>query len=81
MDDIEPGIAARWGRRLRAAAVAAARVQAAVLLTLVYWLFLGPAAAAARLLGADPLARRRPAKSGWIARPQRGARETLAGAG
>jgi hypothetical protein len=66
---------------MAAAALAAARVQALVLLTLVYWLFLGPVAIAARLLGADPLARRRPAKSGWIPRPPRGARETLEGAG
>jgi hypothetical protein len=71
----------RARRRLTAAALAAARVQAAVLLTLVYWLVIGPAAVAARLRGADPLARRRPAKSGWIARPPRGTRETLEGAG
>ena len=78
---LEAGIVARARRRLTAAVLAAARVQAAVLLTLVYWLFFGPAALAARLLGADPLARRRPAKSGWIPRPPRGARETLDGAG
>ena len=77
----EAGIIARARRRLTAAALAGARVQAAVLLTLVYWLFLGPVAFAARLLGADPLARRRPAKTGWVPRPPRGARETLDGAG
>ena len=78
---LEAGIWARARRRFTAAALAGARVQAAVLLTIVYWLFLGPAALAARLLGADPLARRRPAKSGWIPRPRRGARETLNGPG
>ena len=77
----ETGIWARARRRLAAAALAGARVQAAVLLTIVYWIIIGPAALAARLLGADPLARRRPAKSGWIPRPARGARETLDGAG
>lgn len=70
----DPTRARRW-------LAAVVRVQAAVLLTLVYWIFLGPAALAARLLGADLLARRRPAKSGWIPRPARGARETLDGAG
>jgi hypothetical protein len=77
----ETGILTRARARLKAAAVAAARVQAAVLLTIVYWLFLGPAALAGRLLGADPLSRRRPAKSGWIPRPARSARETLEGMG
>ena len=77
----ETGIFARARRRLTAAALAAGRVQAAVLLTLVYWIVIGPAALGARLLGADPLARRRPAKSGWIPRPPRTARETLDGAG
>jgi hypothetical protein len=77
----EAGILARIRRRLTATARAAASVQAAVLLTLVYWLFFGPAALAARLFGADPLARRRPAKSGWIPRTPRGMRETLDGAG
>jgi hypothetical protein len=73
---------ARARRRLTELARAAARVQAAVLLTLVYWLVIGPAALALRLLGADPLSRRRPAgASGWIPRPRRGARETLDGAG
>ena len=72
---------ARARRRLTAAALAAARVQAAVLLTIVYWLVIGPAALAARMLGADPLARRRPAKSGWHPRPPRGMRESLDGAG
>jgi hypothetical protein len=77
----EAGLLTRARRRLTAAALAAARVQAAVLLTVVYWLVIGPAALAARLLGADPLARRRPAKSGWIPRPPRSPRETLEGAG
>ena len=77
----ETGVWARARRRLTAAAHAAARVQAAVLLTIVYWLIIGPASLAARLLGADPLSRRRPAKSGWIPRPPRAARETLGGAG
>ena len=80
-NDPGEGLFARARRRLTAAAVAAARVQAAILLTLVYWLVIGPAALAARLLGADPLARRRPADGGWIARPKRGAREMLDGAG
>jgi hypothetical protein len=77
----EPGAWARAKRRLAAAALAAARVQAAILLTLVYWLVIGPAALALRVLGADPLALRRPARTGWIPRTPRGARETLEGAG
>ena len=75
------GFLERARRRLTAAALAAARVQAVVLLTLVYWLVIGPAALLSRLFGADSLGRRRPRKSGWIARAPRGARETLEGAG
>lgn len=71
----------RARRRLKTAAAAAARAQAAVLLTAVYWLVIGPAALAARLLGADPLDTRRPAKTGWRTRTARGAREALEGAG
>jgi hypothetical protein len=77
----EAGLLERARGRLSAAARAAGRAQATALLTLAYWLVLGPAAMLARLLGADPLARRRPAKSGWIERAPRGARETLKGAG
>jgi hypothetical protein len=77
----EEGLLERARRRLTEAALAAARVQAAVLLTVVYWLVIGPAALAGRLLGADPLARRGLAKTGWIPRAPKGARETLDGAG
>jgi hypothetical protein len=73
--------AAALRRVLAAGARRAARVQAAVLLTLVYWLAVGPVAVLARLAGADPLARRRPARTGWIPRPSRPPRETLEGAG
>lgn len=75
------GSLARVRRRLGEAARAIARAQVAVLLTLVYWLALGPAALILRLIGADPLARRRPAATGWVPRPPRGPRETLEGAG
>jgi hypothetical protein len=74
-------LAQRVRRRLAAAAAAGARVQAAVLLTLVYWLVIGPAALAGRLLGADPLARRKPATTGWVPRPARNARDVLQGPG
>jgi hypothetical protein len=77
----EESLALRIRRRLAAAGAAAARAQAAVLLTALYWLVIGPAAAAARLLGADPLARRRPAATGWVPRPPRGARASLEGQG
>ncbi len=72
---------ARVRSRLLAASKAAARAQAAVLLTLVYFLVLGPAALVARLCGADFLARRRAARTGWVPRPPRGARESLTGPG
>ena len=81
MNSHEAGDRSPARRYLKEAARAIARFQAAALLTLVYWLFIGPAALAVRLVGSDPLARRRPAKSGWIPRPPRGARETLDGAG
>lgn len=74
----------RWDRlrrRLREAGRAAARTQAAVLFTLAYVLVIGPAALIGRWLGADLLSRRRAAKTGWIERPARSARESLDGAG
>jgi hypothetical protein len=67
--------------RLAAAARAAGRAQAAVLLTAVYWLALGPAALVSRLFGADPLSTRRPVRTAWVPRPRRTPRETLEGAG
>jgi len=75
------GLALRVRRRLAASAAAAGRAQAAVLLTAVYYLVIGPAALAARLLGADPLGRRRPAATGWIPRTPRGPRAGLEGPG
>ncbi|NNN07482.1 MAG: hypothetical protein HKL90_16455 [Elusimicrobia bacterium] len=71
----------RLRRRLREAGRAAARTQAAVLFTLAYVLVIGPAALIGRLFGADLLSRRRAAKTGWIERPARSARESLDGAG
>jgi len=77
--DLESGASffQRLRLRLRAAARAAGRVQAAVFLTLVYFLALGPAALLARLFGADPLSRRRAVKTGWVARRARDPRELL----
>ncbi len=71
----------RFKLRFLAAGRAAARVQSAVLLTLAYGLVIGPAALLGRLFGADLLALRRPAKTGWTERPPRPARESLEGAG
>ena len=71
----------RLQERVLALGKAAARIQAAVLLTLAYFLVIGPAALVGRLFGADLLSRRRPAKTGWIERTERGARESLEGAG
>jgi|GEM_PF-1944796 len=76
-----PSTFARLRERFLAFGKAAARVQAAVLLTVAYVLVIGPAALLGRLFGADLLSRRRPAKSGWIAREPRSARESLEGAG
>ncbi len=71
----------RLRRRLREAGRAAARTQAAVLFTLAYVLVIGPASMVGRLFGADLLSRRRAAKTGWLERPARAARESLDGAG
>lgn len=46
-------------------------VNSRVLLSLVYYLFVSPIGAVARLLGHDPLDRRRPRQASyWIARPK-----------
>ncbi|OGS01212.1 MAG: hypothetical protein A2V88_02870 [Elusimicrobia bacterium RBG_16_66_12] len=68
---------ARVRRRFAEAVRAGARVQAAVLLTAVYFLVLGPAALLTRLLGVDLLCRRRAAKTGWTERAPRDPRELL----
>ena len=75
------GLLFRVRDRLLAASRAAARAQAAVLLTLVYFAVLGPVALLARLCGADFLGRRRPARSGWIPLPRQDPRESLRGPG
>lgn len=71
------GILARVKRRFTSAVRAGARVQAAVLLTVVYYLVLGPAVVLSRLFGADPLSRRRDAKTGWVPCPPRDPKELL----
>ena len=73
----DAGGLARLRRRFKAAVLAGARVQAAVLLTGVYFLVLGPAALLARLFGADPLACRRAARTGWTAREPQDPRDVL----
>lgn len=72
-----PGLLDRLKRRFARAVRAGARVQAAVLLSVVYFLVLGPAALLARLLGVDLLSSRRPAKSGWVPCPSRDPGELL----
>jgi hypothetical protein len=72
---------ARARRRIAAFGREAARVQAAVLFTLAYFLVIGPAAALGRLFGADLLSRRRAVKTGWIPRAPRSASGSLEGAG
>ncbi len=75
------GFFVRAKEALARAGRAAARAQAAALLTLAYFLVIGPAALLARALGADPLSIRRAARTGWIARRAGPARETLTKAG
>ena len=73
----ETGLFARIRGRFTAAVRTGARVQAAVLLTAVYYTILGPAALLARLFGADPFACRRGAKTGWTEREPRDPKELL----
>ena len=80
-DDVRPSRFEVLRQRFLAAGRAAARVQAAVLLTLAYVLVIGPAALIGRLCGADLLSLRPGAKTAWTERPPRSARETLEGAG
>jgi len=77
----EPSAFEKIRARFLAFAKAAARVNAAILFTLAYWLVLGPARLIGLLAGADLLATRRRAATGWVPRPKRAAAEILNGAG
>jgi hypothetical protein len=72
---------ARAKARFLAFAKAAARVNAAIIFTLAYFLILGPARLIGLLAGADLLSIRRRATTGWVPRPKRSAAEILEGAG
>lgn len=68
-------------RRLLAGAARVAAVLGAVLLTLVYWLVLGPVALTLRLLGADPLGAGGRPETAWTPAENEEPRKRLEGAG
>ncbi|MEK7381678.1 MAG: hypothetical protein AAB262_00135 [Elusimicrobiota bacterium] len=73
----DPGAFARIRGRFTSAVRTGARVQAVVLLSVVYYLVLGPAALLLRFFGADLLSCRRAAKTGWTEREPRDPQELL----
>lgn len=68
-------------RRLLAGAARVAAALGAVLLTLVYWLILGPVALALRLLGVDLLGVRGKPATAWSTSENGDAKARLEGAG
>jgi hypothetical protein len=68
-------------RRALAGAVLIAKAIGAVLLTVVYWLVLGPVSLTLRLLGVDLLGTRGKATSAWTPLAHEDAKARLEGAG